>query len=770
MSLTSVVDMILKIGNPVPGLSVAFTLFMFIVSTVNEAQASKTQLEALAASIGQLLATLNAEFRAAKLNPKSSAHSLGELKSLLEDIHRFVEKEQGRGFINSLLNQDSRMATIDGFYRRIAITVNAFQISAVLNVQSMILNDRLAKEKDTGTLQQRFESLEKSHLALRRTLDINQNNMLALMVSIQRKLDAQENGSAAEHKFLSHALQYLNSMSGSQVTVEHWMISPFEVDYGAEVGEGGFGKVYKGTWNHTEVAIKVVRTACGVTPDLSILRKEIRIWSTLRHPNILQFLGANTLDDQPFIVMPYIPENARQFLNRRTDFNPLHIFRDISLGLEYLHCRKISHADLKGVNVLIDLSARALLCDFGLARIKADVSTRTGSKEPLIGSGSRNWMAPELLTGSSPRPASDIYAFGMTVYELYANEIPLATVAYGDYFELVVRNGVRPRRPSSDEAPRLDDSVWELAERCWVADPKARPAATDLHDSISRIIHPTKDPQPNAQASSPPHVDHSPTKVSPDSPPVSSRRPDVSRGNSSNYSSRSATEDELRKQKEVQAAVLYKRQRVLGNDDPETLDAMHDLAGIYYQLGRLEAAEELQNEVAQRRTRILGSDHPDTLTALHSLTFTLRRFGRLEDALALGISVVESRKRVLGKEHANTLGAMHNLALTYFDLGRLAKAAELQEWVMDGQRRVLGREHLDTLTTMHNLAATYYSQGRFRDAEKVLVSTLEKRKRVLGKDHPSTLLTSERLIETYEKQGKTAKDKSRITRPLRREF
>ncbi|KAJ7036924.1 kinase-like domain-containing protein [Mycena alexandri] len=765
MSLASAMDVVLKI-NPVPGLSFAFTLFTFIVSTVNEVQASKTQLEALAISIGQLLATLNAEFRAAKLNPKTSAHSLAELKLLLEDIHRFVEKEQDRGFISSLLNQDSRMATIDGFYRRIAITVNAFQISALLNVQSMILNDRRAKEQDTGTLQQCFESLEKSHLALRRTLDINQNNMLALMVSIQRKLDAQENGSAAEHKFLSHALQYLSSSGGSQVRVEHWMISPFEVEYGAEIGQGGFGKVYKGTWNHTEVAIKVVRTACGVTPDLSILRKEIRIWSTLRHPNILQFLGANTLDDQPFIVMPYIQENSRQFLDRRTDFNPVYILRDISLGLEYLHCRKISHGDLKGVNVLIDLSARALLCDFGLARIKADVSTRTGSKEPFIGSGSRNWMAPELLTGSSPRPASDIYAFGMTVYELYANEIPLATVAYGDYCELVVRNGVRPRRPSPDESPRLDNSVWELAERCWVADAKARPAATDLHETISRLIHPNKDPRPNVKESSPSHINRSPTEFSLDSRPVSAQRPSVSQSNNSNHSSRSAADEELRKQKDVQAAVLYQLQRLLGNDDPETLNAMHDLACIYYQLGRLEAAEELQNEVAQRRTRILGPDHPDTLTAMHSLTFTLRRFGRLADALALGISVMESRKRVLGKEHVNTLGAMHNLALTYFDLGRFAKAAELQESVMDGQRRVLGREHLDLLTTMHNLAATYYSQGRFRDAEKVLVSTLEKRKRVLGKDHPSTLLTFERLIETHEKQGKTIMAKSHLTRPV----
>jgi serine/threonine protein kinase len=58
------------------------------------------------------------------------------------------------------------------------------------------------------------------------------------------------------------------------------------------------------------------------------------------------------------------------------------------------------------------------LCDFGLARIKADMTSRTRTKGDAVVPGSRNWMAPELLSGSLPRTPSDVYAFGMTLYEV----------------------------------------------------------------------------------------------------------------------------------------------------------------------------------------------------------------------------------------------------------------------------------------------------------------------------------------------------------------
>jgi len=69
-------------------------------------------------------------------------------------------------------------------------------------------------------------------------------------------------------------------------------------------------------------------------------------------------------------------------------------------------------------NVLIDDSGKALLCDFGLARLKADITTRTTETEGIAVAGSRHWMAPERLMGKSLRKPCDIYAFGITSYEV----------------------------------------------------------------------------------------------------------------------------------------------------------------------------------------------------------------------------------------------------------------------------------------------------------------------------------------------------------------
>ncbi|KAJ7256620.1 kinase-like domain-containing protein [Mycena rebaudengoi] len=142
------------------------------------------------------------------------------------------------------------------------------------------------------------------------------------------------------------------------------------------------------------------------------------------------------------------------------------------------------------MNVLVENSGRAFLCDFSLARLKADASSRTLANVaiPQV-QGTRNWMAPELLNGSRIRMPSDVYAFSMTLYELYTDEIPFLSVPYADLFDHVVRRAGRPERPEAeDEGRPIPDNVWELAEQCWVADPHQRPTATQLSDTIKQIL------------------------------------------------------------------------------------------------------------------------------------------------------------------------------------------------------------------------------------------------------------------------------------------
>ncbi|KAJ7433326.1 hypothetical protein B0H11DRAFT_2248024 [Mycena galericulata] len=96
-------------------------------------------------------------------------------------------------------------------------------------------------------------------------------------------------------------------------------------------------------------------------------------------------------------------------------------------------------------------------------------------------------MAPELLSGSLPRPTSDLYAFGMTLYELYMDEIPMSpflmAILSNSYSSLEC--GLIARMRTS--APGCMD-IWTLAERCWSKDPKARPTARQIHDTLNILM------------------------------------------------------------------------------------------------------------------------------------------------------------------------------------------------------------------------------------------------------------------------------------------
>ncbi|THH16169.1 hypothetical protein EW146_g4419 [Bondarzewia mesenterica] len=137
----------------------------------------------------------------------------------------------------------------------------------------------------------------------------------------------------------------------------------------------------------------------------------------------------------------------------------------------------------------------------------------------------------------------------------------------------------------------------------------------------------------------------------------------------------------------------------------------------YDEGGRWEAARALELVVMETRRRVLGEEHPDTLTAMGNLASTFSDQGRWKEAESLEVVVMETRQRVLGEEHPDTLSTMANLASTFSNQGRWKEAESLEVAVMETRQRVLGEEHPDTLTAMNNLAMTYRALGRLQEAE-----------------------------------------------------
>ncbi|KAJ7639205.1 hypothetical protein FB45DRAFT_1001147 [Roridomyces roridus] len=205
---------------------------------------------------------------------------------------------------------------------------------------------------------------------------------------------------------------------------------------------------------------------------------------------------------------------------------------------------------------------------------------------------------------------------------------------------------------------------------------------------------------------------------------------------------------------ELELSVLQGGQKLLGNDHPETLTAMANLAVTYGQLGRYQEAEELELSVLQGGQKLLGNDHPETLTAMANLAVTYRRLGRYQEAEGLELSVLQGRQKLLGNDHPETLTAMANLADTYRQLGRYQEAEELELSVLQGRQKLLGNDHPDTLFAMANLAVTYGRLGRYQEAEGLKLSVLQGCQKLLGNDHPETLTAMANLAVTYGQLGR----------------
>lgn len=197
-------------------------------------------------------------------------------------------------------------------------------------------------------------------------------------------------------------------------------------------------------------------------------------------------------------------------------------------------------------------------------------------------------------------------------------------------------------------------------------------------------------------------------------------------------------------------------QTVLGEEHPETLTSMSNLAVTLGRQGDLPGAQLLQEKELDICRRVLGEESRDTLASMNNLATTLRWQGDLPGARLLQEKTLTICRRVLGEEHPGTLSSMGNLAATLGQQGDLPGARLLQEKTLTIHRRVLGEEHPDTLKSMSNLASTLWRQGDLPGARLLEEKTLTIRRRVLGEAHPNTVTSKENLAGTLEGLGEHA--------------
>jgi len=273
-------------------------------------------------------------------------------------------------------------------------------------------------------------------------------------------------GGALQSGFASHGGRFV---SGTVLAARYRVVGL--------LGRGGMGEVYRAddlTLGQT-VALKFL--PAGLAHDrqrLDRFRAEVSISRQVSHPNVCRVYDIGEVDGHVFLSMEYIDGEDLGTLLRRIGRLPpdkgIEISRQICAGLAAAHDRGVVHRDLKPGNVMIDGRGQARIADFGLAF--GPLSTPGGAPQEIAGTPA--YMAPELFDGKAASVASDIYALGLVLYEIFTGKCAFTGPSVREYAAQH-----RERQPSSMTAlvAELDPAIERAIARCLAKAPTERSAS-----------------------------------------------------------------------------------------------------------------------------------------------------------------------------------------------------------------------------------------------------------------------------------------------------
>ena len=252
------------------------------------------------------------------------------------------------------------------------------------------------------------------------------------------------------------------------------------------LGQGGMGAVYRARDRklHREVAIKVLPPTVADDPErVARFRREARTLASLSDPHVAALYGMEEADEQRFLVMELVEgEDLAQRLKRGklSRDETLDIAIQIARGVEAAHARGIVHRDLKPANVMLDEDRRVKILDFGLARAVADDPEESVDEHsPTITAdltragtllGTAAYMSPEQARGRAVDHRSDIWAFGVMLYEMLSGERLFHGESVSDTLASVLKV-----EPEWDALPDdLPPSISRLLRRCLNKDRRER--------------------------------------------------------------------------------------------------------------------------------------------------------------------------------------------------------------------------------------------------------------------------------------------------------
>ncbi|XP_073239264.1 tyrosine-protein kinase Fer-like isoform X2 [Porites lutea] len=264
---------------------------------------------------------------------------------------------------------------------------------------------------------------------------------------------------------------------------DKWEMRREDIILKDKLGQGHFGDVMKGILkpSNLPVAVKSCKESVSETVKKKFLA-EAEILKQYDHPNIVKLIGVCADREPVFIVMEFMPSgDFLSYLRKKGAHlktrNLIRFSVDAASGMEYLESKNCIHRDLAARNCLIGSDDSLKISDFGMSREVEEVYEASNMKEIPV-----KWTAPEALNYFQYTTLSDIWSFGVLLWETFSyGNTPYPGLSNRETRDKV-ENGYRMPAPAETPAP-----VYQLMKDCWTVDPEKRPRFSEILRRLKQI-------------------------------------------------------------------------------------------------------------------------------------------------------------------------------------------------------------------------------------------------------------------------------------------
>ncbi|KAJ8413880.1 hypothetical protein AAFF_G00064780 [Aldrovandia affinis] len=271
---------------------------------------------------------------------------------------------------------------------------------------------------------------------------------------------------------------------GVSPSYDKWEMERTDITMKHKLGGGQYGEVYEGTWKKYSLTV-AVKTLKEDTMELEEFLKEAAVMKEIKHPNLVQLLGVCTREPPFYIITEFMTHgNLLDYLREcdREEVNAvvlLYMATQISSAMEYLERKNFIHRDLAARNCLVGENHLVKVADFGLSRLMTGdtYTARAGAKFPI------KWTAPESLAYNKFSIKSDVWAFGVLLWEIATYGMsPYPGIDLSQVYELLEKE-YRMDRPEG-----CPEEVYELMRACWKWTPVERPSFAEIHQAFETMF------------------------------------------------------------------------------------------------------------------------------------------------------------------------------------------------------------------------------------------------------------------------------------------